>query len=202
VHGRSSVFFKRAQAIPQSETETATKLRAIFCHKTQLKLSRKRFLGYAARPERLLQLQLRDATVADGPICSILRQSGSLRIEFELAPKPMLTAEPALFVLGHDKSGLLRCASMPLPVRSARVEMFDDVTLQPLGVARYRGNAFAGRLNIPTDIFSPWHALFVKLERRSWFFDETGWLEVPPVRAQQMVDSEPEVAGESSFAIR
>src|SRR5438046_392128 len=53
VHGRSLAFFDRAETICQSDIEAATKLRAIRCHKTQLKLSRKRFLGYAVRPERL-----------------------------------------------------------------------------------------------------------------------------------------------------
>jgi hypothetical protein len=66
--------------------------------------------------------------------------------------------------------------------------MFDCVTEERLAVASYHGNAFAGELAIPMDIFSPVHALFVKLERRSWFFDEAGWLEIPPtVRSQPLV---------------
>ncbi|HWN25240.1 MAG TPA: PIG-L family deacetylase, partial [Candidatus Sulfotelmatobacter sp.] len=44
VHGRSPAFFDRAETICQSRIEASTKLRAIRCHKTQLKLSRKRFL--------------------------------------------------------------------------------------------------------------------------------------------------------------
>ena len=38
-------------------------------------------------------------------------------------------------------------------------------------------------LSIPTDVFSPAHAFFVKVERRSlWFFDEAGWVEIPPAK--------------------
>src|SRR5437899_3778219 len=46
VHGKSPAFSKRAQKLRQSANETATKLLAIRCHKTQIKLSRRRFLGY------------------------------------------------------------------------------------------------------------------------------------------------------------
>jgi hypothetical protein len=100
-----------------------------------------------------------------------------LRLKLLLVAKPMGTAQPALFVLGHDKAGRLRCVRLELPVRSSAVEMFDCLTGKHFYAARYRGNAFAGEFTIPLDIFSPAHALFVKLERRSWFFDEAGWLE-------------------------
>ena len=34
---------------------------------------------------------------------------------------------------------------------------------------------------LPLDLFSPVHDLFVKVDRRSWFFDEAGWIEIPGV---------------------
>ena len=67
---------------------------------------------------------------------------------------------------------------MQLPVHSSAVEVFDCRTFKRRCVAKYHGNAFSG---IHLDIFSPAHALFVKLERRSWFFDEAGWLEIAPI---------------------
>jgi LmbE family N-acetylglucosaminyl deacetylase len=194
VHGKSPAFFDRAETIRQTAAETAAKLRAISCHKTQLKLSRKRFLDHATRPERLIKLNRWEAICADGPIASISREPDSLLINLQRSPKPMCPREPALFVLGHDEAGALRCARTRVPVRSSRVEMFDCVTDERLDAARYRGDAFAGELAIPVDIFSPARALFVKLERRSWFFDEAGWLELPPA-----VDSEP-LAAEASAA--
>ncbi len=202
VHGRSPAFFDRAQTIRQSEIETATKLRAIRCHETQLKLSRKRFLEYAARPERLVNLGACDKTIADGSIGSISRRPHSLRMELRLSAKAMRTAEPALFVLGHDEAGGLRCVTMRVPARSSRAEMLDSGTLDPMAVARYRGNAFTGELAIPIDIFSSAHALFVKLERRSWFFDEAGWLEVPSVRSEQIVAPRRDVVEARPLAIR
>ena len=53
VHGRSANFFREAAVVPQSALQTDVKRRAIGCHETQLLLSRRRFLRYAARPEHL-----------------------------------------------------------------------------------------------------------------------------------------------------
>jgi hypothetical protein len=142
-------------------------------------VSRRRFLAYATRPERFLKLVSDESTFADGPIRWISRQQHRLHVKLRLSAKPIRAEETELFVLGHDLTGALRCLRTH-PVRSSYVGMFDCVTNQRLGLARYRGSAFAAELTIPIDIFSPAHALFVKLERRLWFFDEVGWLEIPP----------------------
>ena len=202
VHGRSPAFFDHAQIIRQSEIETATKLRAISCHETQLKLSRRRFLGYAARPERLVKLKACNGAIADGSIGSILRRPHSLRMELRLSAKAMRIPEPALFVLGHDEAGGLRCLTMRVPARSSPAEMLDSGTLEPVAVAQYRGNAFTSELAIPINIFSPAHALFVKLERRSWFFDEAGWLEVPSACSEQTVAPRRDVIERRRLAVR
>jgi len=188
VHGKSPAFFDCAAKICQSHSEAATKLRAIRCHKTQLKLSRKRFLAYASRLERLVKLGARDKTVVDGSISSVFRLPHSLGMEVRLSPKAMRMSEPALFVLGRDETGALRCMTMRVPARSSRVEMLDSASLDCLAEAQYRGNAFAGRLTIPVSIFPSASAIFVKLERRSWFFDEAGWLEIPPAKAQPVAE--------------
>ena len=184
VHGRSPTFFDRAETIFQSHREAAVKLRAICCHKTQLKLSRKRFLAYAGRPEHLVKLGARDESIADGSIISAFRLSHSLRVELRLCPKAMRMAEPALFVLGRSEAGALRCATMRVPARSSSVEMLDSVSLDDVAVAQYCGNAFAGQITIPVSIFSSASTIFVKIERRSWFFDEAGWLEIPPAKSR------------------
>ena len=191
VHGKSAAFFDRAQQLRQSKAETAVKLRAIRCHKTQIKLSRRRFLGYAVRSERFLKLGPHPATVADGSVRSITRRPHSIRLVLRLSVKPLPAQENTFVIFGRDPSGALRCLRMRLPVRSARVEMSDYATRRRMGVAHYRGNAFVGELIIPVEAFSSEHALFVKLDRRSWFFDETGWLEIATgVRVIRAADSQ------------
>jgi hypothetical protein len=92
---------------------------------------------------------------------------------------PLTTA--TLFVLGHDLKGMVRCVRATVPVYPSAVKLVDCSICEPIRVAQYDGDAFAGEFAIPLDVFSPAHAIFVKLERRSWFFDEAGWLETRPV---------------------
>lgn len=181
VHGNSKAFFGRAQELRQSGSETAVKEQAIRSHKTQLMLSRRRFLAYAVRPECFLELESHEVTHADGPIRLVSRQTHVLRVRFLLSTKPMGATGTTLFVLGHDIVGRMRCVRMRVPVRSSAAEVFNCHTGERLALARYRGNAFGGEFAIPVDTFSAASALFVKLERPSWFFDEAGWLETPPI---------------------
>jgi LmbE family N-acetylglucosaminyl deacetylase len=53
IHGRNPSFLREALAVPQTGEQGEVKRRAIGCHQTQLMLSRRRFLAYAARPEFL-----------------------------------------------------------------------------------------------------------------------------------------------------
>jgi hypothetical protein len=202
VHGKSSAFFDCAEKICDSHSEAATKLRAIRCHKTQLKLSRKRFLAYASRPERLVKLRARDKTVVDGSITSLFRLPHSLRVELRPPQKAMRVSEPTLFVLGRDEAGTLRCITMRVPARSSRVEMLDSASLDYVAEVKYYGNAFAGQLTIPISIFSSASRIFVKLERRSWFFDETGWLELPPAESQPIAEPQRDEAEAGMVTIR
>jgi hypothetical protein len=89
--------------------------------------------------------------------------------------------------LGHRAAGALQCVNIRLPVRSSDIEISDCATKRRLGWARYYGNAFAGELTIRIETFSPAHALFLKLERRSWFFDEAGWIEIPPTLTREQI---------------
>jgi hypothetical protein len=181
VHGNSEAFFGGVQELRQSRSETAVKEQAIRSHKTQLMLSRRRFLAYAARPECFLKLESHERTHADGPIRLVSRQTHVLRVRLLLSTKPMGATGATLFVLGHDIAGRLRCVRMRVPVRSSAAEVFDCHTGEHLELARYHGTAYGGEFAIPVATFSAGYVLFVKLERPSWFFDEAGWLETPPI---------------------
>lgn len=186
VHGKSRAFFDRARPGRQSAIETATKLQAIRCHRTQLRLSRRRFLRYASRPERFLKLNGREATLPDGSIVSAAREEQSLRVELQISPKPMHRTESTLFILGEGYEGALHSVGLKLPVGHTQLKMLDHSEGQQVGVARYHGMPLAGELTIPIDIFSSERALFIKLSRRSWFFDEAGWIEIPPTGCESV----------------
>ena len=91
---------------------------------------------------------------------------------------------------------------MRVPARSSRVEMLDSVSLDYVAEVKYHGNAFAGQLTIPASIFSSASRIFVKLERRSWFFDEAGWLELPPAESQPIAEPQRDEAEAGMVTIR
>jgi LmbE family N-acetylglucosaminyl deacetylase len=179
VHGRSVAFSKSAIPFVQSETETRKKIRAIECHRTQTRLSRRRFLSYAARPERLGCGGITGA--ADGPIQSVDRTDTTIRIVLRLRMKPWLTDMAQLQLIGKNLRGVSVSLRIPIPARAGHVEMINLEDGEAVGRAFYMGSAFSGEMLVPTDEFSSGDSLFIKLDRPSWFFDEAGWLEVPPI---------------------
>jgi len=181
VHGRSPAFFDRAAQLSPSEVETATKRDAIRCHQTQIKLSRRRFLRYATRPERFLRVERQNAVWCDGAVHSVSRTRDNLNVDLRFTADPFRMQRSKFFMLGRDSLGRKRACQIRLPGCSADLEMLDCATNQSIGIARYRGHPFAGEFTLPLHLFSLVHDLFIKVDRRSWFFDEAGWIEIPVV---------------------
>ena len=181
VHGHSPAFFDRAAELSASEVETAAKRDAIRCHQTQIKLSRRRFLRYATRPERFLRVESESAVWCDGAVHSVSRTHDNLNVDFRFTVDPFRMQRSRFFVLGRDSLGRRRACQVRLPGCSADVAMLDCATNHSIGIARYRGHPFAGEFALPLHLFSPIHDLFIKVDRRSWFFDEAGWIEIPGV---------------------
>jgi LmbE family N-acetylglucosaminyl deacetylase len=181
VHGRSPAFFDRAAQVPSSELETATKREAIRCHQTQIKLSSRRFLRYAARPERFLRVERENAVRRDGAVYSVSRARDNLDVDLRFSADPFRLQRNKFFILGRDSLGRTRACQIRLPSRSADLEVLDCATNRSIGIARYRRRPFAGEFTLPLHLFSPLHDLFIKVDRRSWFFDEAGWIEIPSV---------------------
>jgi LmbE family N-acetylglucosaminyl deacetylase len=188
VHGRSPAFFDRAAELSPSEVETATKRDAIRRHQTQIKLSRRRFLRYATRPERFLRVERESAVWCDGAVHSVSRTRDNLNVDLRFTADPFRMQRSKLFILGRDSLGRTRACQIRLPGCSADVEMLDCATNHSIGIARYRGHPFAGEFALPLHLFSPVHDLFIKVDRRSWFFDEAGWIEIPGVPSLTEVD--------------
>ena len=179
VHGRSPAFFDRAARLSPSELEIATKRDAILRHQTQIKLSRRRFLRYATRPERFLRVQRERAVWRDGAIHSVSRTCDNLNVDLRFAANPFRMQRSKLFILGRDSRGRKRACKIRIPICSGDFEMLDCKTNRSVGIGRYRGHPFAGEFTVPLDLFSPLHDLFVKVDRDWWFFDDAGWIEIP-----------------------
>ena len=114
----------------------------------------------------------------DGPIRSFLRERGQLRLHVAFSLKPLRAEGTSLYLLGHDALGDLRRLRATLPGHSARVDLIDCATGAIVCVGRYQGDAFSAESLLPMHSFSASRAVFVKLDRRVWFFDEAGWIEI------------------------
>jgi LmbE family N-acetylglucosaminyl deacetylase len=181
VHGRSRAFFENAVELSSSDSEIAKKREAIRCHQTQIKLSSRRFLRYVARPERFLRVERESAVRLAGAVHSVSRRGDTLDVDLRFSADPFRMPRNKFYILGRDSIGRTRGCQIRLPGCSADLEMLDCARNHSIGIARYRGHPFGGRLTLPLDPFSPLHELFVKVDRRSWFFDEAGWIEIPTV---------------------
>ena len=202
VHGRSPAFFDRAAELSSSELETAIKREAIRCHQTQIKLSRRRFLRYATRPERFLRVERESAVWCDGAVHCVSRTRDNLDVDLRFSADPFRMRRNKFFILGRDSLGRTRACQIRLPSRSADLEVLDCATNRSIGIARYRCHPFAGELTLPLHLFSPIHDLFIKVDRRSWFFDEAGWIEIPGVPSLAKVPVSMISAEEYSLADR
>jgi LmbE family N-acetylglucosaminyl deacetylase len=202
VHGRSPAFFDRAAELSPSEVETATKRDAIRRHQTQIKLSRRRFLRYATRPERFLRVERDSAVWRDGAVRSVFRTRDNLNVDLRFAADRFRMQRSKFFILGRDSLGRTRACQIRLPSRSADLEVLDCATNRGIGIARYRGHPFAGEFMLPLHLFSPIHDLFIKVDRRSWFFDEAGWIEIPSVPSLTNVALSAISAKAHSLAVR
>src|SRR5437773_1941009 len=181
LHGRSPAFFDRAAGLSPSEVETATKRDAIRRHQTQIKLSRRRFLRYATRPERFLRVERESAVWCDGAVHSVSRTHDYLNVDLRFTADPFRTQRSKFFILGRDSLGRKPACQIRVPSCSGDFEILDCTTNRSVGIGRYRGHPFAGEFALPLNLFSPVHDLFIKVDRRSWFFDEAGWIEIPSV---------------------
>jgi len=202
VHGHSPAFFDRAAELPSSKLEMATKREAIRCHQTQIKLSRRRFLRYAVRRERFLRVERESAARRDGAVYSVSRARDNLDVDLCFSADPFRMQRNKFFVLGRDSLGRRRACQIRLPGCSADLEMLDCATSRSIGIARYRGHPFAGKFTLPLHLFSPIHDLFIKVDRRLWFFDEAGWTEIPGVPSLTKVPHSMICAEAYSLAVR
>jgi len=181
VHGESRAFSAEAKPVSQSQAESDTKLEAILCHKSQLTLSGKRFLRYKDEPERFVKFEANAATAIDGAIRALTRNEDVLHLKIQLSRRLTCIGPTTLYLLGRDHEGAPRCLHTQLPGRSSKIHM-RNCQSDFCASGRYQGDAFGGNLTIAVDNFSPAHPVFVKLKRRSLFFDEAGWLQTSPRR--------------------
>ncbi len=200
VHGASESFAREADELFASPLETKIKQRAIACHVTQVALSRRRFLAYAKRPERFIIADQKSIRACDGPIHSFLRDRGELRLHVSFTLRPLRAEGASLYLLGHDAKGEFRRLRTTLPGRSSKIDLIDCACGAIVCVGRYQGDALSAEILLPLHGFAANRAVLVKLDRRVWFFDEAGWIEIAP-SSLPAATVRPAVAAPSEMAL-
>jgi LmbE family N-acetylglucosaminyl deacetylase len=200
VHGRSAEFFRQAARIRQSSRETALKLEAINCHKSQLILSRRRFIAYAGRSEFFAPYQSNNSYRR----AALNTRRTNDRFVVTVPPisrRRRLSRRPTLLVIGGDSSGKVRSLCLPVDPQGRVSRMFDGTLSECLGTVRSNGTLFSGlQLMLPAIMFASDRSVYVKIDRRGIFFDEAGWVdatEIPHAPAA----AEVEIDGELSLAV-
>ncbi|MGH8165279.1 MAG: PIG-L deacetylase family protein, partial [Rhodanobacteraceae bacterium] len=178
VHGDSESFDQAAARLLHTRSERELKRRAIVRHVTQVALSRRRFLAYAKRPERFVSAKNQFASASDGPIRFFTRGRDAVRLQVAFTLKPLRAEETSLYLVGHDAFGGLRRLRTTLPGRSTKLDLIDCARGDIAGIGHYHGDAFRAEISLPMNGFAIDAPVYVKLDRRVWFFDEAGWLEI------------------------
>jgi LmbE family N-acetylglucosaminyl deacetylase len=191
VHGTSAAFRRYARDLPADPAEKNAKQRAILRHITQVTLSRRRFLSYAKRPERFVLGDGKMTSACDGPVAAFARERNALRLHVAFTLKPLRAEETSLHLLGHDNLGRLRRLRTTLPGRAGKIDLLDGATGGIASVGRYHGDAFRAEIFLPLHGFAASRPVFVKLDRRVWFFDEAGWIEIDAAAARPAIRRPP-----------
>ncbi|HUK55756.1 MAG TPA: glycosyltransferase [Nitrospiria bacterium] len=182
--------------LPVAPSVRARKREAILRYASQLLLSRRRFLSYAADHERFMAAA--DPIDRDDahPVRFAAVENKTLRLKWAMRMRPTLRGRAVLYLAGDDPSGRALRLSIALPRRPAGVaDVRDGVSGAVIACARLYGNRRRGEVLLPLSLFPPVQKMFVKLESRPGFFDEAGWREVPIHRPRGGVVSEPSVRG-------
>ncbi len=183
VHCRRPDLVPLRLKLSLSEQERLTKRHAILCHKTQMVLSRKRFVAYAKAVE-LYHAPSPALELLDGHrIREAFIERGVLHLSIPVPPGRWKGS--SIFVAAESPSGSLRW-QLPIPPLSAKIRLRDTGTDKRLRHAtiRIQGRCVAIKIPMPSSLACS--RVFVKLHERTIFLDATGWREVPiaaPVQA-------------------
>ncbi len=170
-----------AVALVRSAAETAAQRQAIAAHRSQMVWRRRFLFGFLARPEVFLPPGV---AIPGSPILSSRTPEG--RVRAWLGGRPRLWAFGSRTLVGVvEETTALRSFSLPLP---ARLRPAAPPRPTPPDPAPERPSS-RRLLELPSELAPPERWCFLKLERRWGFFDEWGWVEVPPLPRAPRVNS-------------
>lgn len=169
-HGEK-VFSTNGYKISLSRSQLETKRRAILCHKTQMALSRGRFLAYAQSEEIYFSPPAVERYQPLHPVSEIYVGRHILNIRVHL-PETSLGFKPVLKLAGESARSLV---SLQFTLNGESSEIYDNVRNLAAGQAKLRTDNGIVEAEIPTALLGDAETIYAKLERGWGFFDVAGW---------------------------
>ncbi len=159
--------------------EIEQKRDAILCHESQMTLSAKRFTAYAKAHEIFYAASAPAEFDHFHPIISGNKHRGALRLIIRL-PRSRATFAGLILVVAMESlvAGSVRW-SLKFPASSRCSQIFNLVTGEPVRRAAIRIRGRIAEISLPVAALQPLRQIFVKLQRRTIFFDDAGWREIP-----------------------
>lgn len=173
VHSRQQRLPAPYWTLSLSPEQRATKRQAILEHKSQMALSRGRFLSYARSVERFYlpgavdpAQRIRCAGLENGALCVWIQPTHRPGHNGELfvAIESTLHGSIRWRLRVHDRSGV--------------VSIVDAITGRTVRNASVRSTGRSIHLRLPISPALPVERIALKLNCRTTFYDETGWHEV------------------------
>jgi LmbE family N-acetylglucosaminyl deacetylase len=161
-----------------TDAEVRDKRHAILCHETQMVLSRRRFTAYARAEEPYDILPAAASVSEHHPVREAEFTDGALRLLIRTGRTPL--PRRRLFIAAQSiPLGMVRW-SLTLPARSRTMEMQDETSGALLRRCAVRVKDGFTEVKIPAAAMHPIESAFVKMTSRRFFFDSSGWREIPP----------------------
>jgi hypothetical protein len=166
-------------AVELSRAERELKRQAILCHRTQMALSRRRFLAHATGTESFSAPAMARRSDNTHPVCDIQLARDMVVLTVQRRRRLGTFASCRLLLAWDKQNGGGGCWIIPWRQDSGRVPIQNARTGSPLGFAQWNIRGREGRLEIPLRFAPAASRFFVKLEQPSIFFDAAGWREIP-----------------------
>ncbi|MGZ5553222.1 MAG: PIG-L deacetylase family protein, partial [Chthoniobacterales bacterium] len=157
-----------------TKEEQKTKRRAIRCHRSQMLLSRRRFLRHAKPVEEFWRaLPAREVDLSH-PIARGHIENTTLRLRLQRRTLSGTFARCTLLVAIETAAGSQRW-TLRLPAFSKQLAFEDAVSGVKIGSAHVRIHGRQAEVDLPLDSLGEIRQLHVKLEQPTLFFDHAGW---------------------------
>jgi LmbE family N-acetylglucosaminyl deacetylase len=169
----------RTVTVELDQGRVARKRHAIRCNRSQLFWRGSWLESFADEGESFWEGNA-SATDPGHPIVGAEWRDEALVLGIASRSRARAWGRRTLLVVGTgDATSVVRLA-VALPGRTSTATVVDPRDRRALGVARLTGTPQRGELTLPRQLLGGPGPLFAKIARRFGFFDEAGWVEIPP----------------------